>query len=210
MNTQNALLRVLLIIAAVLLFSLTAFSADSTVVLRDGDIVFHRSLSNLSQAISLVTGSEITHMGMILFREGKPWVIEAGGTVRYSTYEEFINRGAEGKFVVKRLRLADSLLTPVRLDSMRAVANRFLGRNYDGQFNWSDDQLYCSELVWKIYHGAGIDLGKLRKLKEYRFDHPIVKEQLRRRYGDNVPLEEPVIAPSDIFALESLVTVTQR
>ena len=83
-------------------------------------------------------------------------------------------------------------------------------KNYDGQFNWSDDQLYCSELVWKIYHVAGIDLGKLRKLKEYRFDHPIVKEQLRRRYGDNVPLEEPVIAPSDIFALESLVTVTQR
>ncbi|MBK7143270.1 MAG: YiiX family permuted papain-like enzyme [bacterium] len=185
-------------------------AADSTAVLRDGDIVFHRSLSNLSQAISLVTGSEITHMGLIFIRDGKPWVIEAGGTVRYSTYEEFIARGAEQKFVVKRLASADSILTRAKIDSMRVAADRFVGRNYDGQFNWSDDQLYCSELVWKIYHAVGIDLGTLRKLKEYKFDHPIVKEQLRRRYGDNVPLEEPVIAPSDIFDLPTLTIVTQR
>lgn len=183
---------------------------DSTAILKDGDIVFHRSLSSLSTAISLVTNSEITHMGVIFFRDSLPWVIEAGGSVRYTPYEEFIARGAEQKFWVKRLAGADTLLTAVRVDSMRAVAERFLGRSYDGQFNWSDDQLYCSELAWKAYHAIGVDLGKLRKLKEYKFDHPIVKEQLRRRYGDNVPLEEPVIAPSDIFSIPELITVTQR
>lgn len=185
-------------------------AGDSTAVLKDGDIVFHRSLSNLSTAISLVTNSEITHMGVVFFRDSLPWVIEAGGTVRYSTFEEFIARGAEQKYWVKRISGADTLLTDARVDSMRAVAERFLGRSYDGQFNWSDDQFYCSELVWKAYHAIGIDLGNLRKLKEYNFDHPIVKEQLRRRYGDNVPLEEPVIAPSDIFALPNLITVMQR
>ncbi len=183
---------------------------DSTAILRDGDIVFHRSLSNLSTAISLVTGSEITHMGILFLRDGQPWVIEAGGTVRYSTFEEFTARGAEQKYWVKRISGADTILTDARVDSMRAVAERFLGRSYDGQFNWSDDQLYCSELVWKAYHAIGVDLGELRKLKEYNFDHPIVKEQLNRRYGDNVPLEEPVIAPSDIFALPNLTTITQR
>ncbi len=205
-------LYVICLSAILLLCALNPSSAadDSTAILKDGDIVFHRSLSNLSTAISLVTNSEITHMGVVFFRDSSPWVIEAGGTVRYSTFEEFTSRGAEQKFWVKRISGADTLLTDARVDSMRAVAERFLGRSYDGQFNWSDDQLYCSELVWKAYHAIGIDLGNLRKLKEYEFDHPIVKEQLRRRYGDNVPLEEPVIAPSDIFALPNLITVMQR
>lgn len=197
-------------IVVLLLINAALLASDSTVALQDGDIIFHRSQSNLSQAIALVTGSDMTHMGMVLMRDGSPWVIEAGGTVRYSTLDEFIARGAGHTYVVKRLVQTDSLLTESRLDSLRSSAEAFLGKPYDGQFNWSDDQLYCSELVWKIYHRVGIDLGALRKLGEFNLEHPIVREQLRRRYGENVPLEEPVIAPSDIFACPLLETITQH
>ena len=32
-------------------------------------------------------------------------------------------------------------------------------KDYDLYFEWSDDKIYCSELVWKIYkNGADIEL----------------------------------------------------
>lgn len=203
--------RHLALVFGLLLLALTAQASSSTnPVLRDGDIIFHQSLSSLSQAIALVTESPMTHMGVIVIRDGEPWVLEAAGTVRLTRLEEFTDNGADGHYVVKRLVKADELLTPVALARMKAAGETFIGKPYDGFFGWSDDRLYCSEVVWKVYAAAGIKLGELRKIGDYNFSHPIVQEQLKQRYGDNVPTEEPVIAPSDIFSLDSLVEVVSK
>src|SRR5512138_1870565 len=98
--------RHLALILGLLLLALTAQASDPAVQLHDGDIIFHHSLSELSEAISLVTGSDITHMGMIVMRDGQPWVLEAAGTIRYTPLGEFVNNGADGHFVVKRLKNA--------------------------------------------------------------------------------------------------------
>ena len=43
---------------------------------------------------------------------------------------------------------------------MRQVGESFRGRPYDLTFEWSDERIYCSELVWKIYERAlGIEIG---------------------------------------------------
>lgn len=202
--------RHLALIFGLVLLALTAQASDPTSNLRDGDIIFHRSLSSLSQAISLVTESPITHMGMIVIRDGEPYVLEAAGTVRITKLDDFANNGADGHYVVKRLADADKVLTPEVIAKMKAAGEKFIGSPYDGFFGWSDEKLYCSELVWKVYEAVGIKLGELRKIGEYNFNHPIVKEQLRQRYGDRVPVDEPVIAPSDIFALDSLVVVAEK
>ncbi len=31
-----------------------------------------------------------------------------------------------------------------------AIANKYLGKAYDSEFSWTDDKMYCSELVAKI------------------------------------------------------------
>ncbi|MEE2828503.1 MAG: YiiX/YebB-like N1pC/P60 family cysteine hydrolase, partial [Myxococcota bacterium] len=85
------------------------------------------------------------------------------------------------------------------------------GRDYDGIFGWSDDRIYCSELVWKLYdRAAGLQLGKLTRLGDFNLEHPVVKKKLRERYGSRVPLDEIAISPGTIFDDPRLETVYSR
>jgi len=94
---------------------------------------------------------------------------------------------------------------------MKSIGERFKGKDYDLYFNWSDDKVYCSELVWKIYKEAsGLEIGKLQKLKEFDLSNPIVINKMRERYGDKIPLEETVISPSQVFESELLYTVSSK
>jgi hypothetical protein len=91
------------------------------------------------------------------------------------------------------------------------AALRFAGRPYDLTFEWSDDRIYCSELVWKVYdRGLGIDIGALQTLRNFNLADPAVRAKMRERYGDNVPLSEPVISPVAMFRSSLLVTVVER
>ncbi len=55
-----------------------------SLAVSDGDIVFQTSRSSQSEAIQRATGSAYSHMGLILFRKGRPCVLEAVATVRYT------------------------------------------------------------------------------------------------------------------------------
>lgn len=187
----------------------TACSNGATApVVRDGDIIFHTSRSSQSLAIQRATGSRYSHMGIIVHRDGKPFVFEAIATVRLTPLDQWIARGDDGHYVVKRLRDAEALLTPVALRKLRTEAERFAGRRYDLAFGWADDRIYCSELVWKAYDRAlGIQIGGLQKVRDFNLDDPAVKAKMRERYGDRVPLDEPVISPAAMFDSPQLVTV---
>ena len=176
--------------------------------LRNGDIIFHASKSDQSKAIQLATGSEYSHCGIVYIEAGKTYVVEAVQPVKRTPFDEFVKRGEGGEYVVKRLRNAEAILTDQVLQQMKSEGQKMMGKNYDSHFNWSDDQIYCSELVWKIYQRAtGIELGELKKMKDFDFSNPIVKEILRKRYKDEIPWEEPVISPADIFESKELVVV---
>jgi hypothetical protein len=83
-----------------------------------------------------------------------------------------------------------------------------MGRDYDIYFEWSDDRIYCSELVWKIYKSAaGIEIGSLQKLKDFDLSHPLVQEKIKERFGGHPPLDEIVISPASIFDSDLLFTV---
>lgn len=119
-----------------------------------------------------------------------------------------IARGQDGKYVIKRLKNADQVLTPTTLTKMKQVGDQFKGKNYDLTFEWSDDKIYCSELIWKIYQRAtGIEIGKLEKLSDFDLTNEAVKKKMKERYGDKIPTEEIVISPASIFDSELLTTV---
>ena len=172
-------------------------SAWATPALRDGDIIFHTSRSAQSAAIQRATHSPYSHVGIVFLRDGKPFVFEAIATVRYTPLDAWIARGEGRRYVVKRLKTA---LTPAQAAKLRASARQFEGKSYDLYFEWSDERIYCSELVWKLYEQAlGVKLGALQKLREFDLTDPIVKTKMRERYGANVPLDEPVISPGAQF-----------
>ena len=113
--------------------------------------------------------------------------------------------------MVKRLRDAATALTPTALTRLKAASQPLLGHDYDLTFNWSDKQIYCSELICNVYdRGLHRQLGQLQQLRDFDLSHPAVQAKLRERYGDRLPLSQPVISPASIFSSPALVTVVSR
>lgn len=191
------MMRCLLVVS---LSTVTACFGESSYIPQDGDIVFQTSLSAQSEAIQLATGSPYSHMGIVYFQSGDPHVLEAVQPVKLTPLDEWVARGENGHFVAKRLVEAETLLTPDVLREMQAVGETYAGKDYDLYFEWSDDRIYCSELVWKVFElGAGVEIGALSELGDLDFSHPVVKAKVEERFGANVPLDEPVISPAAMF-----------
>ena len=175
---------------------------------HEGDIVFQESISSQSEALRLATRSPLTHTGVI-FMDGEEQVVyEAVGPVKWTPLEEWIRQGIDGHFVVKRLVDADLYLTQEGIAGFRRAGEVYLGRPYDFLFDWADDEIYCSELVWKMYESAfGIRVGALRKFGDFDLSDPAVLKIIRERFPDGAPLDETVVAPVDIFESDLLETV---
>lgn len=175
---------------------------------QDGDIVFHTSTSSQSVAVQAATHSPYSHMGIVLLRGEAPYVLEAVQPVRYTPLQAWLDRGKQGRYVIKRPITPLDAPTKARL---HAAATPYLGKPYDLTFEWSDQRIYCSELVWKLYRdAAGITLAPLARLDSFDLRAPAVRAKLRERYGANIPMDEPVISPAAIFASPLLETVDQR
>jgi hypothetical protein len=176
---------------------------------RDGDIIFNKSNSGQSQAIQLATKSAYTHCGLILYKDGKPYVLEAARTVTYTPLNKWIEYGKDKHYVIMRLK-DSAALTPEVLASIKEQAGAFTDKRYDLLFQWSDDKIYCSELVWKIFErGANISLVPLRTFRDYKLDDPAVQAKIKERFGSALPLDEKVVAPSDLMA-SPLLEITAR
>ena len=184
------------------------FSSTYSDGLKEGDLIFQTSLSSQSKAIQLATKSKYSHCG-IVFKEGDSfYVFEAVQPVKRTPLAEWIARGEKGKFIVKRLKNAEQTLTPEVLQKMKEIGKGFNGKKYDLDFEWTDEKIYCSELIWKIYkRSTGIEIGKLEKLGDFDLSSDQVKRKIKERYGNNIPMEELVISPASIFDSELLVTV---
>src|SRR3989442_9059573 len=101
---------------------LVACSAGGAPAVQDGDIIFQTSRSSQSLAIQRATHSPYSHMGIILYRSGRPFVFEAIATVRYTPLVEWIDRGSGGHHLRKRPRDAANVLSPPRLAGLRRAA----------------------------------------------------------------------------------------
>lgn len=177
-------------------------------LIQNGDIIFQTSRSGQSQAIQLATKSRYSHMGIIYEIDSRFFVYEAVQPVRLTPLEEWIDRGENGHYVVKRLKNADQILTSETLARMKEAGEQYRGKDYDLYFEWSDDKIYCSELVWKIYkEAAGIEIGKPEKLSDFDLTSKTVREIMKERYGEKIPLQEKVISPAAMFNSEELTTV---
>ena len=176
--------------------------------IRNGDLIFQTSLSGQSKAIQLATHSEYSHCGLIYKIGSDYFVFEAVQPVKRTPLANWIARGKDRHFVIKRLKNADNVLTSETLKKMKQVGDTFDGKNYDIYFDWSDDKMYCSELIWKIYQrSTGLEIGKLEKLRDFDLTDETVRKKMHDRYGDNIPLDELVISPASVFNSDLLITV---
>ena len=205
-----------LFLAVILFGSLTVYAQETLTKkiniadkIHEGDIIFQETSGQMSEAIKMATHSKFSHCGLILKKENQWMVFEAMNPVEYTPIAKWMERNSH--CVVRRLKDADTKVTPNAVSAFANEAKKMEGKPYDSFFNWGDDKIYCSELVYKIYKNSlGIELGSLQKLKEFDLTSPEVKAQLKETYGEKIPLEEPVVSPVSILRDTKLVTVFEQ
>ncbi len=195
-------MRMKLIVAAACalgVFSSVSGGEIKTPSLKEGDIVFSSATHGQGEAIIEATGSLYTHCGIVFLKDGKLMVLEAVQPVGVISLEAFIARSKPEAFTVRRPIVAPA---PAEFLKAREWAAAQIGKDYDIRFLWGDDKLYCSELVWKIYQHAGIELCPPRQFRDYDLQKPAVKKIIAERFGgmSKLPMDEKVVAPSDIAA----------
>jgi hypothetical protein len=129
---------------------------------KTGDILF-QSLphAELVDAIEGVTNSAWSHCGILVLRDGRWFVAEAIGEVRYTPLCLWIVRGRGSRVDSYRVKN----FKDENKDQITAGVEKLLGRSYDFSYAPDDSEIYCSELVYKVYdRQLGIKVGDWEKL----------------------------------------------
>ncbi len=168
-------------------------SADAAGEWRTGDILVIDVGGEVAEVVRGMTHSPYTHCGIVVRDDGRLKVVEAVDPVREIPLEDFLGQAREGRFVHLRVDgLSDDRATAVVEE-----ARGFLGRRYDDRFEWDDDRIYCSELVYKAFQrGAGVALGTRHRIRD--LDWKPYEEFIRSRADGDLPLERELITPAEL------------
>ena len=163
---------------------------------REGDVIFQTSLSQQSPLIKMGTRSTITHCGVVVMKDGKPYVLETQKTLVLTPLKKFIARGKDGKYWHKR----------PKLDNIKIKYSGYLGKPYDLAFKFDNGKFYCSELIYDVYlNQLGVELCKPKTIDDYLIlgTHriPKIKRVMKKR---GISLEQYAVAPVDVFNSKEL------
>lgn len=178
-----------------------------SVHLKDGDIIFQVTFTD-SKLPQIPSKAKYNHLGIIYLKDGSYFVYEAKQPVQLTPFGEWIKKGENRHYVVKRLKNAAQVLTPEVILKLKNAVQRFNGKDYDPCFSWSDEKMYDSELVWKVYKDAtGIEIGELQQLRDFEAADTLVQKQINIKCNDKPSAKELIISPSAIFNSELLESV---
>lgn len=191
-----------IILLLLLIASITVCAAEEYVP-HQGDIIF-QSLphSDLVDAIEGATNSKYSHVG-IVFHNDKSWYVrEAIGPVIDTPLGLFKRRGRDGHIEVYRLKEEYQK----NIAGFIAESDKYMGRPYDMRYRMDDENIYCSELVYKSYQDAtGSQLGKLVKLGSLRWGK--YERLIKEIEGGSVPKDRIMITPRHLSESEQLKLV---
>ena len=186
--------------------------------LKSGDIVFQDSEvdaqghkhSGQAGPIKELTKSDWSHMGIYFEKPGGAVVVEAIGTAHKEIpWSEWRGHGAGENYAVRRLK--GGLDAPA-VKALYEAATKYAGQPYDFKFAWSDDEIYCSELVWKAFRDAcHKEVGQVQRLGDFALSSKAGKKLIERpvSWGSikKVPLDEEVVSPQAILLSPELAEV---
>ncbi|HPG30659.1 MAG TPA: YiiX/YebB-like N1pC/P60 family cysteine hydrolase [bacterium] len=174
---------------------------------QNGDLVFQSLGGSQGNALKYALNSKINHVGMVYIVDDEVFVLEAMAKVRLTPWKKCVKRN-KGKFTIKRMKNSERFFTKDKWKKIEKYVDSAVGKEYDFAFCWDDERFYCSELIWKLYNEClNQKLGNLKKIKDCNLEHPLVKKMLKERYGDNIPLEETVASPSEMYKSKQLETI---
>ncbi|MFT3831228.1 MAG: YiiX/YebB-like N1pC/P60 family cysteine hydrolase [Opitutaceae bacterium] len=184
----------------VLLAGCSAVPPDYAV--QEGDILFQPlPHGGLIDAIEGVSGSIYSHCGIVERKNGDWYVLEAIGPVQETRLGEWIRRGRGGYFDAFRLKPE---LQP-QIPAILAAGRTYLGRPYDIHYEFDDERIYCSELIFKAVKSVtGVSLGMIQRLGDLNWQP---HEAFIRSLESYVPQNREMITPQSLSAATELMLV---
>ena len=166
---------------------------------KEGDVIFQTSQSQQSPLIQIATRSRISHCGIIVMKNGKPYVLETLKTLVITPLDKFIARGEGGKYWLKRSNK----------ENIKIKYGSYLGKPYDLAFKFDNGKFYCSELIYDIYKNQlGIELCEPKNVSDYLIlgtdKLPQIEKAMKKR---GITKEQYAVAPVDIFESDYLEDV---
>ena len=184
-----------------------------------GDVIMQRdAFAGGGGALQILTLSRYNHVGIVVERNGTKYVAEAIGKVTYTPIDQYINRGVGYKI----LRFSEDL-SPTQKQQISKAVSTYKGKRYDASLSWSDNKMYCSELVFKVYEDIGIQLTRTRPMWRHAFA-PIVPfakilshtktswiplPALYREGIRNAQLTDTVVTPGEIARSRKLKRISK-
>lgn len=133
--------------------------------LRAGDVLLRRGTSLNSHAVLLADrASHYSHVGLVAEKDGAlvvvnsvPGTEEDAGGVRAEPVASFLSPDKAIAWTALRLAADPDGVAPRAATAALALAER--KASFDDDFDLEDpSEIYCTELVWLAYRGAGLDL----------------------------------------------------
>ncbi len=171
------------LIILIICFSQLAWSLD----LKVGDILLQPLHCYACNLIEAQTQSEYSHIGVVIKKENQEvFVAEAFGKVKVVSFDEFNKKTQKGlRIEVLRPRYVHS-------EIYATYREHFDSKPYDSNFLWSDDKIYCSELVQKLFHQLNMTVPKAKPMT---FD--INRALWDKYFRGNTPEGHLGISPAD-------------
>lgn len=157
----------------------------TVLAISQGDLVFIKSQTAQSQALRDATHSEWTHVGIYLDDK----IYESTGL---TSLNSFIKRSKNSEYTTRSIPEFQD--TP----EFRAALKKYYKKPYDIYFEWSDDKIYCSEFVYKIFLDAfNVEIGQKQTFNEMDLNHDSVQQLIKNRYknGKEFNMDEIIVTP---------------
>lgn len=143
----------------------SSYSIDTS-FLKDGDVIFRRGTSFVSNMVLMADkNSQYSHTGIIKIIQNKFYVVHSvpaeqpgeKDLAKIELLESFLRKDRTTALAVYRLKIENDYISNYATE----IAYNFAKKKtpFDPDFNLHDDsRLYCTELIWKSYLQAGIDI----------------------------------------------------
>lgn len=140
----------------------------NTLPIQTGDVIFQNKLSLESYAMHEATNSPYSHVGIVYYKDFRYYIIDAGRWgVRLNRFDNWVSSGMKNQFVVMRHKDMDE----TKVAALIQQANTLIGAAYDYGMSFKNDSYYGSELIYTLYKGIDLPIGKTQKISSLNLDH---------------------------------------
>jgi hypothetical protein len=188
----------------------TAFLADREAAwhaqIEAGDVVFQDlACGPRCDRIREVTHSRYSHVGIVVVEDGERVVWEAFHPVGPTPLVEWVSRGRERHVAVYRFVPSLRVQLPLIFEQIRKMQ----GLAYDGDYQWDDERIYCSELIAKaVSRAVGREVFTPRAVGPGGFGDK--RALIERMSHGRLTEASPLVSPMDLIRSGTLVRIVDE